>query len=55
MLDSAHKDAINVLLDKRLFVLDPDKYDAFVHALDNPRPPAGNLKALMMRKPAWQK
>ncbi|MHC6157493.1 type II toxin-antitoxin system TacA family antitoxin [Bradyrhizobium elkanii] len=55
MLDSAHKDAINVLLDKRLFVLDPDKYDAFVHALDNPRPPSENLKALMKRKPAWQK
>lgn len=55
MLDSAQKDAINVLLDKRLFVLDPEKYDAFVHALDNPRPPSDRLKALMKRRPAWQK
>jgi uncharacterized protein (DUF1778 family) len=55
MLDSAYKDAINVLLDKSQFVLDPEKYNAFVQALDNPRPPSENLKALMKRKPAWQK
>ena len=55
MLDSAHRDAINVLLDKSQFVLDPEKYNAFVQALDNPRPPSEPLKALMKRKPAWQK
>lgn len=51
---SAHKDAVNVLLDKRLFVLDSEKYDAFTRALDNPPPPSKNLKALMKRKSAWQ-
>lgn len=55
MLDSARKHAIDVLLDQRLFILDTDKYDAFVSALDNP-PPAGKaLKALMRRRPLWQK
>jgi len=54
ILDSARQRATDVLLDQRLFVLDSDKYDAFVAALDNP-PPAGlKLKALMKRKPLWQ-
>jgi uncharacterized protein (DUF1778 family) len=54
VLDSARRDAINVLIDQRLFVLDADKYDAFVRALDHP-PPAGKaLKALMRRRPPWQ-
>jgi uncharacterized protein (DUF1778 family) len=55
VLDSARKHAIDVLIDQRLFVLDADKYDAFIDALDNP-PPAGKaLKALMKRKPLWEK
>uniref|UniRef100_UPI0038F71664 type II toxin-antitoxin system TacA family antitoxin n=1 Tax=Streptomyces turgidiscabies TaxID=85558 RepID=UPI0038F71664 len=39
MIDSARSLAIDVLLDQRLFVLDADRYDAFVHALDNPPAP----------------
>jgi uncharacterized protein (DUF1778 family) len=55
MLDSARKQAIDILLDQRLFVLDTDKYAAFLSALDHP-PPAGKaLKALMRRQPLWQK
>jgi uncharacterized protein (DUF1778 family) len=55
VLDSARKHAIDVLLDQRLFILDADKYDAFLNALDNP-PPAGKaLKTLMRRQPLWQK
>jgi uncharacterized protein (DUF1778 family) len=55
VLDSARRHAIDVLLDQRLFVLDTDKYDAFVNALDHP-PPAGRaVKALMRRRPPWQK
>lgn len=54
VLDSARQHATDVLLDQRLFVLDPDKYDAFVAALDNPPPAGPKLKALMKRKPLWQ-
>jgi uncharacterized protein (DUF1778 family) len=55
MLDSARQHAIDVLLDQRLFVLEPEKYDAFISALDNPPPAGAKLKALMRRKPLWQK
>src|SRR6266436_4324531 len=47
VLDSARQHAIDVLLDQRLFVLDADKYDAFVSTLDNPPPAGPALKALM--------
>ncbi len=55
MLDSARAKAIDVVLDQRLFVLEPDRYDAFVHALDNPPAPGPKLKSLLRRAPAWQK
>ena len=53
MIESARAQAINVLLDKRLFVLDPERYDAFMHALDNPPAPGRKLRALLRRKPLW--
>jgi uncharacterized protein (DUF1778 family) len=55
VLDSARQRAIDILLDQRLFVLDPEKYDAFIGALDNPPLAGAKLKALMRRKPLWQK
>ena len=55
MVESARRQAIDVLLDQRLFVLDADRYDAFVHALDNPPPPGPKLRALLRRVPAWEK
>jgi uncharacterized protein (DUF1778 family) len=55
MLDSARQQAVDVLLDQRLFVLEPDQYAAFIHALDNPPPAGPKLKALMKRRPLWQK
>ena len=36
MVESARRQAIDVLLDQRLFVLESERYDAFMHALDNP-------------------
>jgi len=54
MIDSARSLAIDVLLDQRLFVLDPDRYDAFIHALDNPPAPGPKLRALLRRVPAWE-
>jgi uncharacterized protein (DUF1778 family) len=55
MLDSARQRAIDVVLDQRLFVLDPEQYDAFERALDNPPPAGAKLKALMKKKPLWEK
>lgn len=55
MIDSARRQAIDVLLDQRLFVLDADRYDAFMCALDNPPAPGPKLRSLLSRVPAWQK
>jgi uncharacterized protein (DUF1778 family) len=55
MIDSARREAIVVLLDQRLFSLDPKRYDAFMQALDNPPAPGPKLKALLRRAPAWKK
>jgi len=55
MVESARRQAIDVLLDQRLFVLDSGRYDAFVHALDNPPAPGPKLRSLLRRVPAWQK
>ncbi len=54
MLDSARQQAVDLLLDQRLFVLEPDRYAAFMKALDNPPPAGPKLKALMRRRPLWQ-
>ena len=54
MIDSARLVAIDVLLDQRLFLLDAERYDAFIHALDNPPAPGPKLRALLRRKPAWE-
>lgn len=55
MIESARRQAIDVLLDQRLFTLDPERYDAFMQALDKPPAPGPKLKALLRRTPAWQK
>lgn len=55
MVESARRQAIDVLLDQRLFVLDSERYDAFMHALDNPPAPGPKLRSLLRRVPAWQK
>lgn len=53
MIDSARSRAIDTLLDQRLFVLEPDRYDAFMYALDNPPAPGPKLRALVRRTPTW--
>jgi uncharacterized protein (DUF1778 family) len=55
MIESARREAIDVLLDQRLYQLDADRYDAFVQVLDNPPPPGPKLRALLRRVPAWEK
>lgn len=55
MVESARRQAIDVLLDQRLFALNPQYYDTFLQALDNPPPPGPKLRSLLRRAPAWQK
>ena len=55
MIDSARREAIDVLLDQRLFALDDARFDEFVRVLDNPPAPGAKLKSLLRRTPAWQK
>jgi uncharacterized protein (DUF1778 family) len=55
MIESARRQAVDVLLDQRLFALEPDRYNAFVQALDNPPAPGPKLTSLMRRVPAWRK
>ncbi len=55
MIEAAREHAIDVLLDQRLFRLDPEAFDAFSAALDNPQAPNRRLKALMRKKPLWEK
>jgi uncharacterized protein (DUF1778 family) len=52
MIESARRQAIDVLLDQRLFALDAQRYDAFMDALDNPPPPGPKLRSLLRRPPA---
>ena len=54
MIESARRQAIDVLLDQRFFALDPERYDAFLQALDNPPAPGPKLRALLRRTPAWE-
>jgi uncharacterized protein (DUF1778 family) len=55
MVESARRHAIDVLLDRRLFVLNSDGYDRFMHALDNPPAPGPKLRSLLRRIPAWRR
>lgn len=55
MVESARREAMDVLLDQRLFALEGHRYDAFMQALDQPTAPGPKLRALLRRMPAWQK
>ncbi|MDE3175513.1 MAG: DUF1778 domain-containing protein [Pseudomonadota bacterium] len=55
MVESARRNAIDVLLDQRLFRLDPERYESFLNALDHPPAPGPKLRALLRRTPAWRK
>lgn len=55
MIESARRQAVDVLLDQRLLVLGPAHFDAFMQALDNPPPPGPKLRSLLRRVPAWER
>lgn len=55
MIESARREAIDVLLDRRLFVLGSQPYEAFMRALDNPPVPGPKLRSLLRKVPAWKR
>ncbi len=55
MIETARRQAIDVLLDQRLFVLDSGPYDVFVRARDSAPAPGPRLRSLLRRTPVWQK
>jgi len=55
MVESARRQAVEVLLDQRLFVLDPERYGAFLRALDDPPAAGPKLTSLLRRTPAWRR
>ncbi|ECS0228595.1 DUF1778 domain-containing protein [Salmonella enterica] len=56
VLDAACREAQDILLDQRLFILDDKQYDAFLAELDAPITPARQAKIddLMSRKSPWE-
>jgi uncharacterized protein (DUF1778 family) len=55
ILDTVRQAAEDAVLDQRLFILEPEHWDAFVAALDAPPKPNKRLAALLARRPAWEK
>lgn len=54
MLETVCREAENVLLDQRLFMLDKTDFDAFMSALDAPVKDNPALRNLMTRKAPWE-
>ncbi|MBI1195409.1 MAG: DUF1778 domain-containing protein [Gammaproteobacteria bacterium] len=54
MLETACREAENVLLDQKLFLLDQASFDAFEQALDAPAKDNPALRQLMARKSPWE-
>lgn len=56
VLDAACREAQDILLDQRLFILDDKQYDAFLAELDAPITSARQAKIddLMSRKSPWE-
>jgi uncharacterized protein (DUF1778 family) len=55
MLEGARRLAEEAILDQRVFFLDAKAHEAFLAQLDAPAKPNAALRALMARKPQWQR
>lgn len=53
MLEASERRAEEVLLDRILFMVDPDVYDEFLARLDAPAKPSARLKRTMTTKAPW--
>ncbi|MCP4264642.1 MAG: DUF1778 domain-containing protein [Candidatus Brocadiaceae bacterium] len=54
MLETVCREAENILLDQRLFILNEADFDAFTAALDAPVKDNPTLKNLMTHKAPWE-
>jgi len=54
ILDIACREAENVLLDQRLFLLESDAFDKFEKALNSPLPKNSKLEQLMAEPSPWE-
>lgn len=54
VLSAARRQAEDVLLDRQTFLLDEERYQAFVDALDAAPRENGALARLLKRKPLWE-
>ena len=55
MLESARRHAEEAILDQRSFFLSPEAHERFLAMLDAPAKPSKQLRALMRRKPSWER
>ncbi|HSZ11309.1 MAG TPA: DUF1778 domain-containing protein [Rhizomicrobium sp.] len=55
MIESSRKEAIDVMLDQRLFTLDGKQFDAFAKALDETPASNAKLRRLMSSQSPWEK
>ncbi len=55
MLESACNEAMNVLLDRRLFILDDSQFEVFTKLLDSPVTKNHELNSLLDSKSPWEK
>ena len=55
VLDAVRQAAQDALLDRRLFGLDAERFDAFVMLLDAPPAPNEKLKRLLATPPPWER
>ena|ERR1700735_398431 len=55
MLEAACRQATEVLLDQRLFMVDEKAYKRFTEALDAPPTENKRLKRLLMSKAPWER
>ncbi len=54
MLETARREAQTVLADQTHFVLDPEQWEAFIAALDEPPKDNTRLRELFKRKAPWE-
>ncbi|RNM25489.1 DUF1778 domain-containing protein [Dickeya undicola] len=54
ILDAACREAEDVLLDQRLFLVNDEQYDAFIQVLESPVTDNPRVNALLNRKSPWE-
>ena len=55
ILESARRQAEEAILDQCSFFLDPEAHERFLAMLDAPASPNKQLRALMRRRPSWER